>query len=83
MIGELGGCVDATSTHITAAWKGFRQLLPIITTCGISQRNWGKIFSFCIRKSLRYSYETWPASSEIIHCLTSADNGMVHWICVV
>ena len=34
MIGKLSGCVDATSAHITAAWKGFRQLLPIITNCG-------------------------------------------------
>ena len=23
IIGESNGCVDATSTHITAAWKGF------------------------------------------------------------
>ena len=26
IIGEPNSCVDATSTHITAAWKGFRQL---------------------------------------------------------
>ena len=31
MIGESCGCVDATSAHITAAWKDFRQLLLIIT----------------------------------------------------
>ena len=24
VIGESGGCVDVTSAHITAAWKGFR-----------------------------------------------------------
>ena len=51
VIGELGGCVDATSTGITAAWKGFRQLLSNITNCVILLRNRGNIFSSCIRKS--------------------------------
>ena len=39
LIGESGGCVDATSTQITAAWKGFKKLLPIIINHGISLRN--------------------------------------------
>ena len=39
VIGESGGCKDATSARITATWKGFRQLLPIITNRGISLRN--------------------------------------------
>ena len=78
MIGESGGCVDATSGRITVAWNGFRQLLPIITNRGISLENRGNIFSSCIRKILLYGCETWPASSE-----TSADNGMVCWICGV
>ena len=54
IIGESGGCKDAPSTHITAAWKGFMQLLPIMTNRGISLRNQGNIFSYCIRKSLLY-----------------------------
>ena len=41
VIEESGGCVDATSTRITAAWKGFRQLLSIIANRGISLRNQG------------------------------------------
>ena len=51
------------------------QSLPIVAL-----RNWGNIFSSCISKSLLYGCETWPASSKTIRCLTSADNGMVHWI---
>ena len=54
VIGESGGCTDATSARITAARKGFRELLPIITNHGISLRNQGNIFSSCIRKSLLY-----------------------------
>ena len=79
--GEWGGCVDATSTCIAAAWRRFRQLLPIMTNCGILLRNLGNIFSSCIRKSLLYGCETWPASSKTIHCLISTENSMVHWIC--
>ena len=43
----------------------------------------GNIFSSRIRKSLLYGYETWPASSETIRRLSSADNGVVRWICGV
>ena len=83
VIGESGGCVDATGAGITAAWNGFRQLLPIITNRGIWLGNRGNIFSSCIRKILLYGCETWPASSETTRRLTSADNGMVRWICGV
>ena len=80
-VGESGGCIDATSAHITTAWKSFRQLLPIITNRGISLKNWGNIFSSSISKNLLYGCKTWPASNETIRPLTSADNGMVCWIC--
>ena len=83
MIGESGDCVNATSARINAAWKGFRELLPIITNYGISLGNRGNIFSSCIRKSLLYGCGIWPASSETIRRLTSADNGMVRCICGV
>ena len=78
---ESGGCLDSTSARITAAWKGFRQLLPIITNRGILLRNRVNIFNSCIRKSQLYGCKTWPTSSKIIHCLTSADNVIVRWIC--
>ena len=58
VIGESGSCVDATSARITTAWKSFRQLLPIIINRGISLKNWGNIFSSCIRKSLLYGCKT-------------------------
>ena len=69
--------------RITAAWEGFQQLFQIITNRGISLRNRGDILSSCIRKSLLHGCKTWPASSETIRRLTSADNGMIRWICGV
>ena len=83
MIGESSGCVDATSARIITAWKGFRQLLPIIINCGISLRNQGNIFSSYIRKTLLCGCETWSSSRETIRRLTSSNNGMVCWICGV
>ena len=71
VIGELGGCVNATSKGITAAWKGCRQLLPNTTNCVISLRNWSNIFSSCIRKSQLYGCKTCSPSSKIIRRLTS------------
>ena len=83
MIEESGGCVDATSARITAAWKDFRQLLPIIINRGILLKNRGNLFGSCIRKGLLYGCETWPVYSETLRRLTFADNGLVRWICGV
>ena len=82
-IEECGSSVDATSSGITTSWKGLRQLLKNITNCGIWLRNWGNIFSSCIRTSLLYGCKTWAAPSEAMHRLTSADDGMICWICCV
>ena len=67
---------NATSACITAAWKCFWQLQPIITNHGILLRNHGKILSSCIRKNLLCSCKTWPGSNEICH-IASADSGRV------
>ena len=83
MTAESGSGVDATSACITTARKGFRKLLPIITNRGNLLRRSGNIFSVCIRKSLLYCCKTWATSSKSIRRLTSADNGMVRWICSV
>ena len=80
MFGESGGCVNATSTRTTAARKGFRQLLQIITNCGISPRYRGNISAHL---SFLYGCKTWPEHSETISRLKSADNGIVRWICGV
>ena len=74
VIGESGGCVDATRAHITAAWKGFRQLLKIITNRGILLRNRAQLL---YQKCLLYGCKTWPGSCKTIYHLTSADNVMV------
>ena len=83
LVAWLENRVDATGARITAAWNGFRKLLPVINNRSILIRNRRNIFSSCIRKTLLYGCETWPVSSETIRCLTSADNGMLHWICGV
>ena len=81
LVAWLENRVDVTGARITAAWNGFRKLLPVINNCGILLKNRLNIFSSCIRKSLLYGCETWPVFSETMRCLTSADNGMLHWIC--
>lgn len=86
MIRELGDCLDATNSRITAARSNFRQLLPIITNRGVPSKTRGNIFSSCIRcirKILLYGCEIWPASSKTVKNLKSADNDMVRWICGV
>ena len=82
MIGELDGCVDATIIHITAAWKGFRQLLPIITNYGILLRN-QLISSAPVLEAVCYMVAKHGQHLAKQCNLTFAYNGMVCWICGV
>jgi hypothetical protein len=81
VIGEAGGCDDAITTRITAAWNAFRLLLPILTNRSISLRNRGHVFNTCVRKVLLYGSETWPISCEHTRRLVTADSGMIRWMC--
>ena len=54
-----GGCEASVTARIRAAWGKFRQLLPLLTSCGLSLHTRGKIYSTYIRPVLLYSSESW------------------------
>ena len=79
--------LNSTQVHVDKdtfeALSTFQYLGDVIGESGISLRNQGNIFSSCIRKSLLYGCETWSTSTETMRRLTSADYGMLRWICSV
>ena len=82
-LGNCGGCSDAVSTRVIAAWRAFRELLPILTNRAIRTKLRGNVHNACVRKVLLYGSETWPVLNEDIQRLVTADNGMTRWICGV
>ena len=62
LVGQRGGCFDATTTRIKSAWKKFRELLPILTCRGLFLKSRGYAFNACVRSVLLYVSETWAAT---------------------
>ena len=81
VIDHAGSCFDATTARVNAAWKTFRELLPVLTSRSISLRCRGYIFSTCVRSVLLYASETWAVKTEDTNRLERNDNAMIRWIC--
>lgn len=54
VIGQARGHIEAVTTRIRSAWKGFHELLPILMSRGISLWNLEKVFKVCVRSLLLY-----------------------------
>jgi hypothetical protein len=83
VVGQAGGCYDATTARIRTAWGKFRDLLPIITNRGISLKTRGHLYNTAVRSVLLYGSETWPLTTEDTNRLIRNDNSMIRWICSV
>ena len=81
VIGERGGCYDATTARVRSAWKKFRELLPILTCRGISIRSRGHFYNSCVRSVLLHASETWPITTEDKARLSGWDHAIIRWIC--
>ena len=79
MCGERGGCTDAVTARIRAAWKAFHHHLPILTNRGISYARRGNMFSSCVRGVLFHGSESWPMSKEDLLRLQRSDHAMIRW----
>lgn len=83
VISQSGGCYDAITARIRSTWKNFRELLPILTTRGLSLKVRGHMYNACIRSVLLYGSETWPVNVKDVSRITRNDNAMLRWIASV
>ena len=49
VIEQARSCIDTGTARIGSGWKGFHELLPILTNKGISLVNHGNVFKACVR----------------------------------
>lgn len=76
-----GGCEASITARVRAAWGKFRQLLPLLTSRGLSQTTRGKIYNTYIRPVLLYASESWAPTVSNIAKLQRNDRSMTRWIC--
>ena len=70
-IGQLGGCVNATTARIRLEWKKFSELLPILTCNGLSLKTRDYTFNECVHSVLLYASKTWAATQQNVSLLNS------------
>ena len=45
MLSVSGGCEIAVTTRVKTAWKKFRELLPVLTSCHLSYKTHGHVYT--------------------------------------
>ena len=81
MIGAGGGCEEASRTRVKCAWGKFRELIPVLTTRGVSAKLKGKIYRACVQSVMVYGSETWATRVEDMRRLERTERMMCRWMC--
>ena len=58
MLSAGGGCEMVVTTRVRTAWKKLRELLPVLTTCHLSYKTRGHVYSSWVRSPMLHASET-------------------------
>ena len=65
------------------AWKKFKDLLPVLSSCHLSFKSRGRVYSSCVRSSMLHASETWPLTKTNLQRLQRNNRAMIRHICNV
>ena len=60
MLSAAGGCELSTTTCVKTAWKKFKDLLLVLSSCHLSFKTRGRVYSSCVQSAMLHASETWP-----------------------
>ena len=80
-IDARGGCEASVTARIRAAWGKFRQLLPLLTSRGLSLHTRGKIYSTYIRPFCCIPVKVGRLLCTTLPSYSVNDRCMTRWIC--
>ena len=83
MLSAAGGCELSTTTCVNTAWKNFKDLLPVLTSCHLTFKTRGRVYSSCVRSAMLHASETWPLTKPNLQRLQQNDRTMIRQICNV
>ena len=83
MLSAAGSCELSTTTHVKTAWKRFRELLPSLSSCHLSFKTCGHVYSSCVGSAMLHASETWPLTKPTLQRLQQNDRAMIRQICNV
>ena len=77
------GCELLITTRVKTAWKKFKDLLPVFSSCHLSFKTCGRVYSSCVRSAMLHASETWPLTKPNLQRLQRNDRAMIRQICNV
>ena len=60
LLSASGGCELSTTTCVKTARKKLKELLPVLSSCHLSFKTGGRVYSSCVRSTMLHASETWP-----------------------
>ena len=83
MLSAASGCELLITTHVKTAWKKFKELIPVLSSCHLSFKTRGYVYSSCVRSAMLHASETWPLTKPSLQRLQRNDRTMIRQICSV
>ena len=83
MLSAAVGCELLTTTRVKTAWKKFKDLLPVLSSCHLSFKTHGHVYSSCVQSAMLHASETWPLTKPNLQRLQRNDRAMIRQICNV
>ena len=69
MLFAAGGCELSTTTRVKAAWKKFKELLPVLSSCHLYYKTRGRVYISCFQNAMLNASETWPLTRPDLQSL--------------
>ena len=82
MLSAAGDCELSTTTRVKTAWKKFKELLPVLSSCHHSFKTLGCVYSSGVWSAMLHASETWPLTKPNLR-LQWNDRAMIRQICNV
>ena len=83
MLSAAGSCELSTTTCVKTAWKKFKKLLQLLSSCHLSFKACGCVYSSCVGSAMLHASETRPLTKPNLQRLQRNDRAMIRQICNV
>ena len=83
MLSAACGCELSTTTRVKTAWKKFKDLLSVLSSCHLIFQTCGHVYSSCVGSAMLHASETWPLTKPNLQHLLRNDREMIRQICNV
>ena len=83
MLSAAGGCELFQPQHVWNRLEEVQDLLPVLSSCHLSFKTRGRVYSSCVGSAMLHASETWPLTKPNLQRLQWNDRAMIKQICSV